>query len=97
MAPKRLTAHVDAFVDGSEHRIDLGRVNGRVFVNNVAMGAYGAVVQSPQYRDAKIGKAIERAQQGKIMFQRLAKAKPGIDDDAMTINASIQQSLNPLL
>jgi diacylglycerol kinase family enzyme len=44
---------LDAFVGGVERRIDLGRVNGRVFVNNVAMGLYGAVVQSPEYRDHK--------------------------------------------
>ncbi len=45
---------LDAFVDGEERRIDLGRVNGRVFVNNVAMGMYGAIVQSPDYRDHKV-------------------------------------------
>jgi hypothetical protein len=38
---------LDAFLDGQERRIDLGRVNGRLFVNNVAMGVYGAIVQSP--------------------------------------------------
>ena len=42
---------LDAFSDGHERRIDLGRVNGRAFVNNVAMGVYGAVVQSSAYRD----------------------------------------------
>jgi len=51
---------LDAFADGVERRIDLGRVNGRVFVNNVAMGFYGAVVQSPEYRDHKIRTMIER-------------------------------------
>jgi diacylglycerol kinase family enzyme len=45
---------LDAFFHDDERRIDLGRVNGRVFVNNVAMGVYGAVVQSPEYRDNKI-------------------------------------------
>ncbi len=45
---------LDAFVDGDERRIDLGRVNGRAFVNNVAMGGYGAVVKSPEYRDHKV-------------------------------------------
>lgn len=54
---------LDAFVDGEERRIDLGSVNGRVFVNNVAMGIYGAVVQSPEYRAHKartfIGKLPE--------------------------------------
>ena len=34
--------------------IDLAEVNGRVFVNNAAMGVYATVVQSADYRDAKI-------------------------------------------
>ena len=50
---------LDAFIDGHERRIDLGRVNGRVFVNNVAMGVYGAVVQSPAYRDHKVRTVID--------------------------------------
>jgi diacylglycerol kinase family enzyme len=50
---------LDAFVDGSERSIDLGRVNGRVFVNNVAMGGYGAVVQAPVYREHKVRTVIE--------------------------------------
>jgi diacylglycerol kinase family enzyme len=47
-------AALDAFLDGEERRVDLGLVNGRVFVNNVAMGVYGAAVQSPEYRDHKV-------------------------------------------
>ena len=50
---------LDAFVDGDERRIDLGKVNRRVFVNNVAMGVYGAVVQSPAYRDHKVRTMID--------------------------------------
>lgn len=50
---------LDAFLDGQERRIDLGRVNGRLFVNNVAMGVYGAIVQSPAYRDHKIRTVID--------------------------------------
>jgi diacylglycerol kinase family enzyme len=50
---------LDAFIDGRERRIDLGRVNGRVFVNNAAMGVYGAVVQSSAYRDHKVRTVIE--------------------------------------
>ena len=49
---------LDAFLDGQERRIDLGRVNGRLFVNNVAMGVYGAIVQSPAYRDHKMRTVI---------------------------------------
>ena len=45
---------LDAFADGVERRIDLGRVNGRIFVNNASLGLYAKVVQSPDYRDAKL-------------------------------------------
>ena len=37
---------LDAFTDGVERRIDLARVNDRVFVNNASLGAYAKVVQS---------------------------------------------------
>ena len=50
---------LDAFHRGSERRIDLGQVNGRVFVNNASIGFYGKVVQSPEYRDAKLRTVIE--------------------------------------
>jgi diacylglycerol kinase family enzyme len=45
---------LDAFVDGGEKRVDLGEVNGRVFVNNVSLGLYAEAVQQPGYRDAKL-------------------------------------------
>ncbi len=50
---------LDAFVDGDERRIDLGRVNGRMFVNNVAMGVYGVVIESKDYRNNKVRTVIE--------------------------------------
>jgi len=45
---------LDAFADGVERYIDLGRVNGRIFVNNASLGLYAKVVQSADYRDAKL-------------------------------------------
>jgi diacylglycerol kinase family enzyme len=45
---------MDAFIDGVERRIDLARVNDRVFVNNASLGVYAKVVQSEAYRDAKL-------------------------------------------
>jgi Diacylglycerol kinase catalytic domain len=45
---------LDAFVDGSERRVDLADVNGRVFVNNVSLGLYAEAVQRPGYREAKL-------------------------------------------
>jgi diacylglycerol kinase family enzyme len=48
---------LDAFGDAVERRIDLATVNGRIFVNNASLGLYAKVVQSPEYRDAKISTA----------------------------------------
>ena len=45
---------LDAFGEAVERRIDLATVNGRVFVDNASMGIYAKIVQSPEYRDAKI-------------------------------------------
>lgn len=45
---------LDAFARGYERRIDLARLNDRVFVNNASLGAYAKIVQSERYRDAKL-------------------------------------------
>ncbi len=45
---------LDAFVDGGYRKVDLGRVNGRVFVNNVSLGLYAEAVQRKGYREAKL-------------------------------------------
>jgi diacylglycerol kinase family enzyme len=45
---------LDAFGDGVERTIDLAAVNGHVFVNNASLGLYAKVVQSTEYRDAKV-------------------------------------------
>ena len=50
---------LDAFEVGVERRIDLARVNGRVFVNNATMGLYAKIVQSQAYRDAKLKTAAD--------------------------------------
>jgi diacylglycerol kinase family enzyme len=51
---------LDAFVDGVEQRVDLGMVADRVFVNNVSLGVYGEIVQSDEYRDAKVRTAVDK-------------------------------------
>jgi diacylglycerol kinase family enzyme len=45
---------LDAYADAVERRIDLATINGTVFVNNASMGLYAKIVQSPEYRDAKV-------------------------------------------
>ncbi|HET7444882.1 MAG TPA: diacylglycerol kinase family protein [Solirubrobacterales bacterium] len=50
---------LDAFVDGGERYVDLGEVNGRVFVNNVSLGVYAQAVSQDEYRAAKIRTLLE--------------------------------------
>jgi diacylglycerol kinase family enzyme len=50
---------LDGFGEAVERRIDLGLIGDRVFVNNATVGLYAKIVQSPAYRDRKIGTALE--------------------------------------
>jgi diacylglycerol kinase family enzyme len=54
-----VVAALDAFGEAVERRIDLGLAGGQVFVNNATVGLYAKIVQSPAYRDRKIGTALE--------------------------------------
>ncbi len=49
---------LDAFGNACEGRMDLGEVNGRVFVNNASLGLYAEIVRSPGYREAKMETAL---------------------------------------
>ena len=50
---------LDALTDGVELRIDLGLIGDRTFVNNASFGAYAQIVQSPAYRDDKMGTTLQ--------------------------------------
>jgi len=50
---------LNAFGEAVERRIDLGMVGERVFVNNATVGLYAKIVQSPAYRDHKVGTALQ--------------------------------------
>ncbi|GAA4941547.1 diacylglycerol/lipid kinase family protein [Actinoplanes utahensis] len=50
---------LDALTDGVEIHVDLGLIGDRTFVNNASFGAYASVVQSPAYRDDKVGTTLE--------------------------------------
>jgi len=54
-----VTGALDAYTDQIERRVDLACVNGHPFVNNCSLGLYARIVQSPQYRDAKLKTAAE--------------------------------------
>ncbi|MCX5044752.1 diacylglycerol kinase family protein [Aldersonia sp. NBC_00410] len=70
---------LDALRDGVEMRIDLGRINGRVFVNNASFGVYAEVVRSPAYRDDKTATVLKQlpdllgAQTGSRLVARIGE------------------------
>jgi diacylglycerol kinase family enzyme len=49
---------LEAFGAAVERRMDLGMIGDRVFVNNATAGLYAKIVQSPAYRDRKVGTAL---------------------------------------
>jgi diacylglycerol kinase family enzyme len=48
-----------ALSDAVELRIDLGVINGRIFVNNASFGAYAEVVETPAYRGDKLSTTLD--------------------------------------
>ena len=53
-------AALDSFGEAVQRRIDVATVNGRMFLNNVSIGAYGEIVASEEYRENKIGVALDK-------------------------------------
>jgi diacylglycerol kinase family enzyme len=45
---------LDGYDEAVERTMDLADLNGHVFVNNVSLGLYAAIVRSPDYRNAKV-------------------------------------------
>ena len=45
---------LDALVAGHETRVDVGRINGRPFINNVSLGDYAEILGDPGYRRDKL-------------------------------------------
>jgi diacylglycerol kinase family enzyme len=52
------SACLGALSDGVELRVDLGMINGQVFVNNASFGAYAQVVETPAYRGDKLNTTL---------------------------------------
>jgi hypothetical protein len=48
-------AAIEAFVAGSERRVDVATVGERLFLNNASIGIYAALVHEPSYRDDWLG------------------------------------------
>ena len=52
-------ACLGALSDGVELRVDLGLINGQVFVNNASFGAYAEIVETPAYRADKLKTTLD--------------------------------------
>ena len=55
-------------LEGEERRVDVGRVNGRVFLNNVSFGVYASIVREPGYRAARLETAQRMLSAGLARF-----------------------------
>ena len=53
---------LDALVAGREAPVDVGRINGRLFVNNVSLGVYAEMLADPGYRVDKLRVAQAKLQ-----------------------------------
>jgi diacylglycerol kinase family enzyme len=51
-----------AFCAGHERRVDVGRINGHLFINNVSLGVYAEMLGDPSYRQDKLGVAQAKLQ-----------------------------------
>ena len=91
-----LVGALDAFTDGVESRIDVGEVDGRIFLNNVSLGIYGDAVQRSEYRDAKVRTLAETAHEV-LGPSRAAPALQVVDERgrAWTSPAVVLVSNNP--
>ena len=53
---------LDAVVSTHERMVDVGRINGRPFINNVSLGVYAQMLADPGYRQGKLGVAQAKLQ-----------------------------------
>jgi diacylglycerol kinase family enzyme len=67
-----------AIEDGQEMQVDVGTVNGRVFLDNVSVGFYAAMVRDPQYRERRLRVAMRYAQRALLWGGRRASLRTSV-------------------
>lgn len=72
-------AALDAF-EGTERRVDVGRVNGRVFLNNVSLGMYAQLVHERE-KHRRRRETLARARAVLIAFRHLSPRGLSIDGE----------------
>ena len=68
-----VVAALNAYGTATERRIDLALIGDRIFVNNASLGVYATVVQSEEYRAAKMSTAVQ------MLPDLLGPDQPGFD------------------
>jgi diacylglycerol kinase family enzyme len=86
--PARMLIAVD---DGEEQVVDVGTVNGRVFLNNVSLGFYAASVRDPMYRHRRLRverryfrRAVLRAGSS-VTVSTVKPTRVGLPDQALAV------------
>ena len=88
------SACLGALSDGVELRVDLGRINGQVFVNNASFGAYAEVVETPAYRDDKLNTTLNLLPD-LLQGQRGARLSARADDTEIRSPQALLVANNP--
>lgn len=77
---------LDAFASTTERRIDAGRVNGRLFLNNVSLGVYAGLVHRRE-RHRRRGEALARARALVAVAQHRHRLRARVNGDDVTARA----------
>ena len=77
---------LDAFASGSERRLDVGRVNGRIFLNNVSLGVYAGLVHRREHHRRR-GEALARARALVAVARRRHRIRARVNDDDVLARA----------
>ena len=88
------SACLGALSDGVELRVDLGRINGQVFVNNASFGAYAEVVETPAYRGDKLNTTLNLLPD-LLQGQRGARLSARADDTEIRSPQALLVANNP--
>lgn len=90
MDPRYLIDALMGFT-GVERRVDVGDINGRIFLNNVSLGAYADIVDHPEYREQKL--AVTR----KVLQEIVAGKKSAYPMRFSTPEGSVTEAVQVLI
>ena len=92
--PLELTAALDAIVEGTSTRVDVGEVNGRVFLNNSSIGLYPAVLTSRESTYRRFGRSQLAAYVSVVL---VLLQPPGLVNLTLTADGTLLSRRTPLL